>query len=116
MSNKIANHNYSKRNIPEGGFKTFTAFYPYYLSEHCNRTNRRLHLIGTSISVLLFLLAILKKRPNLILAGILQGYTWAWIGHFVFEKNKPATFKYPIYSLRGDFLMWFEVISGRRSF
>ncbi|ORZ15348.1 hypothetical protein BCR42DRAFT_416913 [Absidia repens] len=116
MSDKIANHNYSKRTIPEGGFKTFDAFYPYYLSEHCHRTNRRLHLIGTSISILVFILAILKKRPKFLLAGLIQGYVWAWVGHFVFEKNKPATFKYPAYSLRGDFKMWAEVISGKRAF
>ncbi|KAI8086774.1 uncharacterized protein BX664DRAFT_336724 [Halteromyces radiatus] len=116
MTNKIANHNYSKRTIPKDGFKTFDSFYPYYLSEHCNQTNRRLHLIGTSISNILIILSILRKRPNLILIGIIQGYVWAWIGHFIFEKNKPATFKYPFYSLRGDFKMWAEVVSGKRTF
>ncbi|KAI8067123.1 hypothetical protein BC940DRAFT_301355 [Gongronella butleri] len=115
-SKAIANHNYSKRTIPEGGFRTFDAFYPYYLSEHCHRTNRRLHLIGTTISIFLFLTAILKQRYKLIPYGIIQGYAWAWIGHFFFEKNKPATFKYPLFSLRGDFKMWLEVVTGQRAF
>ncbi|KAI9307135.1 hypothetical protein BJ944DRAFT_158611 [Cunninghamella echinulata] len=116
MTNAIANHNYSKRTIPKEGFKSFDSFYPYYLSEHCNRANRRLHLFGTTNAIILFISAILKKNKKLILLGFFQGYFFAWIGHFLLEKNKPATFKYPLYSLRGDFKMWYEVASGKRAF
>ncbi|KAI9274457.1 hypothetical protein BDA99DRAFT_238954 [Phascolomyces articulosus] len=101
----IVNHNYSLRTEPEGGFKTLDSFYPYYLGEHCNKTNRRLHIT-----------AILKKRPQLLLVGLIQGYAFAWVGHFLFEKNKPATFRYPIYSFICDFKMWSEVVTGKRKF
>ncbi|KAI9027398.1 hypothetical protein CLU79DRAFT_739020 [Phycomyces nitens] len=111
----VANPNYSLRSEPTGGFKSFEAFYPFYLGEHCNRTNRRLHLIGTTISVILFLVALLKRNKNYFFAGILQGYVWAWTGHFIFEKNKPATFRYPIWSLWGDFKMWSEIGLGKRA-
>ncbi|KAI9497817.1 hypothetical protein BDB00DRAFT_867944 [Zychaea mexicana] len=112
----IVNHNYSLRTEPEGGFKTLDSFYPYYLGEHCHKTNRRLHIIGTTNSVLITILAIVRKRPQLLLLSLVQGYALAWLGHFVFEKNKPATFRYPIYSLICDFKMWSEVVTGKRKF
>ncbi|KAG2223145.1 hypothetical protein INT45_005701 [Circinella minor] len=112
----IVNHNYSLRAEPEGGFKSVNSFYPYYLGEHCNQTNRRLHITGTTLSILITILAILKKRPILLLVALVQGYGFAWVGHFIFEKNKPATFRYPIYSLICDFKLWREVITGNRKF
>ncbi|KAI8333805.1 hypothetical protein EDC96DRAFT_525828 [Choanephora cucurbitarum] len=115
-SQKVVNHNYSKRSEPAEGFKTLESFYPFYLGEHCNRTNRRLHVLGTSISILLFILAIKQQKPKLVLAGIVQGYAFAWVGHFFFEKNKPATFRYPIWSFICDLRMWKEIVSGQRAF
>ncbi|KAF9430238.1 hypothetical protein BGZ76_000909, partial [Entomortierella beljakovae] len=95
---EIANHNYSKRAYKVGGYKTFEEFYPYYLSEHCNPINRRLHLLATTNVVGILTYFILTNQFKYWWVTLLQGYGLAWIGHYVFEKNKPATFKHPIYS------------------
>ncbi|KAI7898618.1 uncharacterized protein BX663DRAFT_479776 [Cokeromyces recurvatus] len=113
---KIVNRNYSKRSEPEGGFKSFEAFYPFYLGEHCNKINRRLHILGTTITHILALLSIKYKNPKFLLFGIAQAYIFAWFGHFIFEKNKPATFRYPIWSFLGDLKMWHEVMIRKREF
>ena len=94
-------------------FRNFEEFYPFYLGEHADRTSRRLHVIGTSAAVLQILAAIVLREPMLCLTAIVSGYGFAWVGHYVFEKNRPATFKHPLYSLRGDFRMAREVFSGR---
>ena len=86
-------------------FKTFEEFYPYYLGEHSNRTNRRLHIIGTTLALLQIIRSVLFLQFFGIIYGLIIGYALAWIGHFFFEKNKPATFKYPLFSLRGDIRM-----------
>ena len=94
-------------------FNSLAEFYPYYLGEHQNLTCRRLHFIGSSL-VLGCLAALLVTGQWLWLpAAFVCGYGFAWVGHFVFEKNKPATFKYPLYSLRGDFTMALDVLRGR---
>ncbi|MEN9837392.1 MAG: hypothetical protein RLZ79_1060 [Pseudomonadota bacterium] len=94
-------------------FRNFEEFYPFYLGEHADRTSRRLHVIGTSAAVLQILAAIVLREPMLCLTALVSGYGFAWVGHYVFEKNRPATFKHPLYSLRGDFRMAREVFSGR---
>jgi hypothetical protein len=94
-------------------FQNFEEFYPFYLGEHADRTSRRLHVIGTSAAVLQILAAIVLREPMLCLTALVSGYGFAWVGHYVFEKNRPATFKHPLYSLRGDFRMAREVFSGR---
>ena len=94
-------------------FRSFGEFYPYYLSEHENRVSRRLHFAGTSIALLLIALSLLRGQPLLLLLALLQGYALAWIGHFFFEKNRPATFRYPVYSFLGDWRMWWDVLRGR---
>lgn len=94
-------------------FKTFKDFYPYYLSEHLNKTNRILHFIGTSLLVLIILIAILTSQYKLIWICPLFGYGFAWSGHFIFEKNRPATFKQPLYSLWGDFVMWWQLLTRK---
>lgn len=94
-------------------FRNFEEFYPFYLGEHADRTSRRLHVIGTSAAMLQILAAIVLREPMLCLTALLSGYGFAWVGHYVFEKNRPATFKHPLYSLRGDFRMAREVFSGR---
>ena len=94
-------------------FTSFKKFYPYYLSEHKLKINKILHIIG-SLSGLIFLIIILySKNYTYIPLSFLIGYTFAWIGHFVFEKNKPATFKYPIYSFMGDWVMLKDVLTGK---
>jgi hypothetical protein len=94
-------------------FQNFQEFYPFYLGEHADRTSRRLHVIGTSLALLQLLAAVVAARPWLLLTGLVTGYAFAWVGHFFFEKNRPATFKYPLYSLRGDFVMASDVLTGR---
>jgi len=94
-------------------FQNFQEFYPFYLGEHADRTSRRLHVIGTSFALMQLLAAIVTVRPWLLLTGLVTGYAFAWVGHFFFEKNRPATFKYPLYSLRGDFVMTRDVLTGR---
>lgn len=93
-------------------FRSFAEFYPFYLSEHANRTSRRLHFAGTSIAAVLLAAALLTRRPWLVLAALLEGYALAWIGHFFFERNRPATFRHPWLSLRSDWRMWWEILTG----
>jgi len=95
---------------------SFQRFYPFYLGQHANRTNRRLHLIGTSCVLGFLLAALVRLSLKPLLVAPLVGYGPAWIGHFIFERNRPATFRHPLFSLMGDFKLWTEVVSGRRSF
>ncbi len=97
-------------------YTSFRDFYPFYLSEHANRTNRRLHFVGTSLSLLCVLTAIVGGRPWLVLAALVLGYAFAWVGHFRFERNRPATFTYPIYSFMGDWVMWKDIVTRRMKF
>jgi hypothetical protein len=95
-------------------FDSFKAFYPFYLSEHQNSTSRRLHVMGTTGVLLILLFAILSQRWTLLLLLLpILGYGFAWAGHYIFEKNRPATFKHPLYSLMGDFVMWRDVVTQR---
>jgi hypothetical protein len=96
--------------------KTFAEFYPFYLSEHANRTSRRLHFVGTTLSVFFLLHAFATLDFRWLLVGVVQGYAFAWVGHFFFERNRPATFRYPFYSLAGDFVMWKDILTGRIKF
>lgn len=94
-------------------FKSFAEFYPFYLSEHSNRTCRRLHFAGSSLGLACLGLAFATGRPWWILVGLLCGYAFAWIGHFGFEKNKPASFKRPLYSFLGDWVMYRDIWLGK---
>lgn len=97
-------------------FNSFAEFYPYYLSEHSNSTCRRLHFIGTTLVIFILALTIGRGAWMLLWALPLAGYTFAWVGHFFFEKNRPATFQHPFYSLLGDFVMYRDMILGRVPF
>uniref|UniRef100_A0A7S4MAP8 DUF962 domain-containing protein n=1 Tax=Vannella robusta TaxID=1487602 RepID=A0A7S4MAP8_9EUKA len=97
-------------------YKTFKDFYPYYLEEHSNQTNRRLHVIGTLSATLSLILILFTMQLRLLWVPLLIGYGFAWVGHFFFEKNKPATFKYPLFSLRGDWKMLAQVLTGKIAF
>jgi hypothetical protein len=94
-------------------FRSFEEFYPFYLGEHADRTSRRLHVIGTSAGLRQLPAALVMGNPLLLLTGLVTGYGFAWVGHYFFEKNTPATFKHPLYSLRGDFTMARDVFTGR---
>jgi hypothetical protein len=95
-------------------YRTFQEFYPFYLTEHVNPVSRRLHVIGTTLVVLCLIAAVVTLNWQFLIAAPLIGYGFAWVGHFFFEKNKPATFKYPGFSLMGDFRLWFETVTGQR--
>ena len=96
--------------------KSFAEFYPLYLQEHQNRSCRRLHFLGSSLGLVCLALAWVSANAAWILAGLLAGYACAWIGHFGFEKNKPASFKRPLYSFMGDWVMYKDIWTGRIPF
>jgi len=103
----------------EKRFKTFWSFYPFYLTEHQDFISRTLHFIGTGIVIGLFLAGwagvagLIPFKWYYFAAIPFAGYGFAWVGHFFFEKNKPATFQYPLYSLGSDFVMFWHIITGQ---
>lgn len=101
---------------PHERFQSFEAFYPHYIHEHSNRTCRRIHVVGSALVLGALVLAIVTRNAWWLLAMPLVGYGFAWGGHVFFEKNRPATFKYPLWSLMGDWRMFFETVTGRRKF
>lgn len=94
-------------------YASFREFYPFYLGEHRHPVSRRLHVVGTLSMLVLTVLALATRDWRLVPVAIVVAYGCAWIGHFVFEKNRPATFRYPLYSLRGDFTMLRDVLLRR---
>ena len=97
-------------------YQTFKEFYPFYLREHSNATCRRLHFVGSILVLLLIGTAITVSNYWLLLLVPITGYGFAWFGHYFFEKNKPATFTYPLYSLMGDWVMFKDIIIGKIKF
>ncbi len=97
-------------------FRTFAEFYPFYLGEHTHPVSRRLHFVGASIALVLLVAALASRNGWLLVAALAQGYAFAWAGHYFFEHNRPATFRYPLYSFMGDWRMWWEIVTGRRAF
>lgn len=97
-------------------FESFAEFYPFYLSEHSNRTSRRLHFVGSCGVLLLLAVALATGDARWVLAALFCGYGFAWVGHFVFEKNRPATFKHPLYSFMGDWVMFKDILRGKIRF
>jgi hypothetical protein len=96
--------------------KSFAEFYPFYLGEHANRTCRRLHFVGSSLALSCLLTGLVRGQPVYLLYALLCGYGFAWVGHFVFEKNRPASFKRPLYSFMGDWVMYKDIWLGRIPF
>lgn len=97
-------------------FNSFAEFYPFYLSEHGNRTCRRLHFAGSTLVLAVIALALISGQLRWLWLVPVVGYGFAWIGHFVFEKNRPATFKHPLYSLLGDWVMYGQMWRGKIRF
>ncbi|MFO0849227.1 MAG: DUF962 domain-containing protein [Gemmataceae bacterium] len=97
-------------------FGSFREFYPYYLAEHSNRWNRRLHFAGQVLAVSLLVGFAATLDWWLLLAAPLAGYGVSWVGHFLVEGNRPATFRHPLYSLRGDVTMCWDMLTGRVPF
>ncbi len=102
--------------MAEKKFTSLREFYPFYLSEHSNTTSRVLHFIGTGLVVLAFFAGFLFHNWRFFVLMPLVGYSFAWVGHFFFEKNKPATFQYPGYSLASDFILFYDLLTGKQSF
>lgn len=97
-------------------FATFAQFYPYYLGEHRNAICRRLHFAGTSLVIGLFFATIIAGAWRLLMFIPLAGYGFAWAGHYIFEKNRPATFRHPWYSLAADFVLFRDMLVGKIRF
>ena len=86
-------------------YRSFAEFWPFYLSEHSQRATRVLHLIGTTLGIALIIYLIAIGKWWLFFLGFVPGYGFAWLAHFLVEKNRPATFKYPLWSFMGDYEM-----------
>lgn len=93
-------------------FQSFEEFWPFYVLEHQSKANRLLHFAGTTAAVATLGYALIKRKPGLVPLALVAGYGPAWIGHFVVQGNRPATFKYPLWSLLGDFRMWGKTLRG----
>ncbi|PVV03533.1 hypothetical protein BB560_001986 [Smittium megazygosporum] len=110
------NPQYTKLGYNPKGYSSLSEFYPFYLGEHSNTTCRRLHVIGTTIGLFSLSYCLYNGMYSKIPLAFIPGYAFAWAGHFAFEKNRPATFKHPFYSLASDFRLVFEVLTGKRAF
>ncbi|WP_353140803.1 DUF962 domain-containing protein [Acinetobacter pragensis] len=95
--------------------RNYSDFYRFYLTEHRNIMSRRLHVAGSSIGLYFFTKAIRQRKAKYFAYGLVSGYACAWVGHFVFEKNKPASFKQPLYSFISDWRMFSDVLCGNLS-
>jgi hypothetical protein len=102
--------------VIEKRYQTFAEFYPVYLSEHSNRICRELHFAGSTLALFSLGALLLTGNPWWMLAGLACGYGFAWIGHFGFEKNQPASFRQPLYSFMGDWVMYWQMLTGQISF
>jgi len=99
-----------------GKYPKFEDFYPYYLTEHSNLVCRRLHFIGTALVLLTAVYILITGSWQMVWLLPVLGYGFAWAGHFFFEKNRPATFSYPLYSLMGDWVMFRDILTGKIRF
>ncbi len=97
-------------------YSSFREFYPFYLSEHRDRTCRRLHVVGSVLVLACVVSALLLHNAWWLGGAVIAGYGFAWVGHFFFEHNRPATFSHPIYSLIGDWAMFRDVLTGKIRF
>jgi hypothetical protein len=93
-------------------YRTFEDFWPYYVREHGKKATRSMHFAGTTAAAACLVAAAVTRRPGLVGVALVAGYGPAWISHFFIENNRPATFTYPLWSLRGDLRMWRMIASG----
>ncbi|HZS09322.1 MAG TPA: DUF962 domain-containing protein [Blastocatellia bacterium] len=97
----------------EQRFKSFEEFWPFYVSEHRRPANRLLHFSGSSAGLICLVAALIMGKLWLIVPALVIGYACAWTGHFFVEHNRPATFKYPLWSFAADWKMWALTLAGR---
>ena len=95
--------------------KNYNEFYRFYLTEHRNINSRRLHAVGSSLGIYFWAKAIRQRKAKYLAYGLLSGYACAWVGHFFFEHNKPASFKQPLYSFISDWRVLSDIVRGRLS-
>jgi len=100
----------------EKKYKRFRDFYPYYLAEHTHPICRALHFAGSCLVLAIVATSILTGNANWLWAALFAGYGFAWVGHFFFEKNRPATFTYPLFSFVADWVMFFQLLAGKIPF
>ena len=91
--------------------KTFAEFYPLYLAEHRQPLNRKLHFAGSTLALICLFFLVFTGNLMWLLAAVVCGYAFAWVGHFFVEHNRPATFKRPLFSLMGDWVMWWQILT-----
>ena len=96
--------------------QTFAEFYPFYLGEHAKRTTRRLHFLGSSLALLCIAALFFTGDPWWLALGLIAGYGFAWFAHLAVEKNRPATFRHPLYSFMGDWVMFWQILTGKIAF
>lgn len=94
-------------------YRSFDEFWPFYLREHSRPRTRTLHYIGTSLVVGIAVISLLTGRWLWLFAIPIAGYGFAWVAHFRVERNRPATFTYPLWSLAADFKMWWLWLTGK---
>lgn len=94
-------------------FNSVIEFYPYYLTQHRDLKCRRFHFIGTGLVIGIFIAMLVTQKWWMVFLMPVVGYGFAWAGHFLFEKNKPAAFSNPLYSLACDFIMFWHIITGQ---
>jgi hypothetical protein len=99
-------------NNVEKTFKTFDEFWPFYLREHSNPQCRLMHVVGTTSAITFTLVILLTQDIGWIFHALVVGYGFAWFGHYQYQKNRPATFKYPWMSFQGDMKMYYLAITG----
>jgi hypothetical protein len=98
--------------MSEEKFKSFEEFWPYYLAEHSKPETRTLHAVGTTVGTALMVSLVAKRKWHLLPLALIPGYGAAWLSHFLIEKNKPATFDYPLWSFMGDYKMLAMMAAG----
>jgi hypothetical protein len=97
-------------------FDSFARFYPFYLGEHAARGTRRLHFAGSALALGCLGGLALTGDPLWLAAGLACGYGFAWAAHLLVEKNRPATFRHPLYSFMGDWVMFWQMLTGKIPF
>jgi len=98
--------------IPDD-IRSFAEFWPYYVKEHLDPTNRLLHFVGSSLAAATLIGSVMTGQLYLLPVAPVVGYGFAWVGHFFVEKNRPASFKYPLFSFAADWVMWSKIATGR---